>query len=160
MTHDQIEALAIADRVVLLGEGRVEQEGTPEEMYRQPRTLFAAEFLGVNNRFHGTVQEVRGELARVSGPGWELWGQVRARVEVGQAATAVIRLERSRTQGGPGENVLSAELETALFLGERWEYVLRAGSARFRTHAPEAPAERAYSVHFPAEALWVFPHAK
>src|SRR5207237_3939183 len=55
VTHDQIEAMSIADRVLLLDKGRVEQEGTPEEIYDSPRTLFAAEFMGSNNRITGTI---------------------------------------------------------------------------------------------------------
>src|ERR1700682_789366 len=55
VTHDQIEALALADRVLLLDQGRVEQEGAPEEIYERPRTLFAAEFMGSNNRLQGKV---------------------------------------------------------------------------------------------------------
>jgi iron(III) transport system ATP-binding protein len=157
VTHDQVEALAIADRIVLLERGRVEQEGPPEELYREPKTLFAAEFMGANNRLEGTIAEVNGGLAKIAGPGWELWGRLRGDVAVGQPATAVIRLERIRIWDGPGENVLSAGVETALFLGERWEYVLRTGEARFRARAAEAPADRPYWVHFPPDAVWLFP---
>ena len=53
VTHDQEEAFAIADRVVLMREGQIEQIGIPEEIYRQPTTLFAARFLGLNNLIPG-----------------------------------------------------------------------------------------------------------
>ncbi len=46
VTHDQIEAMSMADRVVLMREGRIEQEGTPEELYARPASLFAARFIG------------------------------------------------------------------------------------------------------------------
>ncbi len=46
VTHDQEEALSMADYVIVMNEGRVEQAGTPEEIYRQPATYFAAQFLG------------------------------------------------------------------------------------------------------------------
>jgi sn-glycerol 3-phosphate transport system ATP-binding protein len=46
VTHDQVEAMSMADRVVLMREGRIEQEGTPEELYARPGTLFAARFIG------------------------------------------------------------------------------------------------------------------
>src|SRR5262252_2475465 len=67
VTHDQTEALAIADRVLLLEKGRIEQEGSPQDMYENPRTMFAAEFMGSNNRVTGTVAEVRGAMAKSSG---------------------------------------------------------------------------------------------
>ncbi|MCB1462860.1 MAG: ABC transporter ATP-binding protein [Nitratireductor sp.] len=49
VTHDQSEALGLADRVILMNRGRIEQQGTPEEIYRRPRTVFAADFLGGAN---------------------------------------------------------------------------------------------------------------
>ncbi len=156
VTHDQVEALAIADRILLLDKGRIEQEGTPEEMYEKPATQFAAEFMGSNNRLGGTVAEVRGAMAKVAGPGWELWGQLRADLQPGQVASAVIRLEKTRLRDAPGENALSAKLDTAMYLGERWDYVFHAGELRFRVWSGEAPSQRPYWVQFPPESLWIF----
>ena len=62
VTHDQEEALEVADRVVLMNRGRVEQVGTPEEVYRRPATPFVYGFLGSVNLFHGRVD---GEAVRV-----------------------------------------------------------------------------------------------
>ncbi|MDR2092575.1 MAG: sulfate ABC transporter ATP-binding protein [Azoarcus sp.] len=62
VTHDQEEALEVADRVVLMNRGRVEQVGAPEEVYRQPATPFVYSFLGAVNLFHGRVD---GEGVRV-----------------------------------------------------------------------------------------------
>ena len=53
VTHDQEEAMALADRIVILNEGRIEQIGTPEEIYRQPASLFAADFIGESNILRG-----------------------------------------------------------------------------------------------------------
>jgi len=55
VTHDQEEALEVADRIVLMNRGRVEQIGTPEEVYRHPATQFVYGFLGTVNLFHGRV---------------------------------------------------------------------------------------------------------
>ncbi|GAC1340966.1 MAG: ABC transporter ATP-binding protein [Myxococcales bacterium] len=156
VTHDQVEALALADRVLLLDQGRVEQEGAPEEIYDRPRTLFAAEFMGSNNRFTGRVVETRGALARLAGDGWELWGRLRGERRVGDEATAVIRLERTRIQHTPGENCLPARLETAVYLGERWDHLYRACGLRVRAWAAAAPAQSPLFLCFPAESLWIF----
>lgn len=59
VTHDQDEALELADRVVVTHRGRVEQEGTPEELFHRPATPFVAEFLGSVNLFHGRVENGR-----------------------------------------------------------------------------------------------------
>ena len=56
MTHDQEEALAVADRVAVMREGRIEQIGTPEELYVTPATPFVADFVGLSNRVPGTLK--------------------------------------------------------------------------------------------------------
>jgi iron(III) transport system ATP-binding protein len=156
VTHDQTEALALADRILLLSSGRIEQEGTPEAIYGTPDTLFSAEFMGNNNRFPGKVGEIRGNLAKVEGEGWALWGQLRAQRRTGDPATAVIRVEKTAIAEGPGENVIPARLETAMFLGERWECLFRVGGLRARVWADQAPAPDRRYLSFPAGVVWVF----
>ena len=102
VTHDQNEAMAISDRILLLNNGVIEQQGTPQEMYGSPRTLFAAEFMGSNNRLHGTVTALDNGRARIEGASWALWGMVGEGVKVGEEATAVIRVERLRIASEPG----------------------------------------------------------
>ena len=85
VTHDQNEAMAMSDRILLLNNGVIEQQGTPQEMYGQPQTLFVADFMGSNNRVEGQVVERRGGAALLAGDGWQLWGEARgaARRRVG-----------------------------------------------------------------------------
>ncbi len=64
VTHDQEEALELSDRVVVMNNGRIEQEGTPDEVYHSPRTPFVHRFLGDVNLFHGRIQ---GDRALVGG---------------------------------------------------------------------------------------------
>jgi len=59
VTHDQEEALEVADRIVVMNDGKIEQEGTPEELFERPRTQFVMSFLGEVNTFHGRVQNGR-----------------------------------------------------------------------------------------------------
>lgn len=65
ITHDQEEALNMSSRIVIMREGKVEQIGTPEEVYEHPATLFAAGFIGQSNLLHGTVESVsaNGEIS-------------------------------------------------------------------------------------------------
>jgi len=65
VTHDQEEALALSDRIAVMDGGRVEQVGTPEELYDAPRTLFVAGFIGTSNLLPGTVESVDGADAVV-----------------------------------------------------------------------------------------------
>jgi len=59
VTHDQEEALEVADRIVIMNDGKIEQEGTPEELFEHPKTPFVMSFLGEVNTFHGRVQNGR-----------------------------------------------------------------------------------------------------
>jgi iron(III) transport system ATP-binding protein len=156
VTHDQVEALALADRVLLLENGRVEQEGAPEDIYDRPRTLFAAEFMGSNNRLRGKIVERRGATAKIAGAGWGLWGELRAERREGEEATAVIRVERTHIQQSAGDNSVPATLETTVYLGERWDHVFQVGDLRVHAWAPAATAGQPVFLHFPSEALWIF----
>ena len=69
VTHDQDEALTMADRIAIMRDGSLEQIGTPDEVYQRPVSRFIASFLGAANFFEGRVDEVSGESARVSLPG-------------------------------------------------------------------------------------------
>ena len=156
VTHDQVEALALADRILLLDEGRIVQEGRPQQIYGEPASAFAAEFMGANNRLRGKIAEVRGDMACVAGPSWEIWGQLRDDLAPGQPATAIIRIEKTRVQAAPAENALPGKLDAAMFLGERWDYVFTVGGQRVRVWEPGAPREGQHWILFPPQAVWVF----
>ncbi len=70
VTHDQSEGLAIADRVIVLRNGQVEQSGLPEQVYEKPATSFAADFLGVANRWAGALQQTAQGLGVQTKLGW------------------------------------------------------------------------------------------
>src|SRR5437867_12712843 len=72
VTHDQEEALEVSDRVVIMNEGRVEQSGTPEEVYEDPATPFVYGFLGDVNLFHGRIHEGRVNIGHgeLDAPAW------------------------------------------------------------------------------------------
>ncbi|MGZ5655912.1 MAG: ABC transporter ATP-binding protein, partial [Caldimonas sp.] len=137
VTHDQNEAMAMSDRILLLNNGVIEQEGTPQELYGRPGTLFVADFMGSNNRIEGKVAERRGSAALLAGDGWQLWGEARGTgAPVGAAATGMIRLERVRRADGQGEHAVKLPLVTSMFLGDRWEYLFHHGDLRLRAYGP------------------------
>jgi sulfate transport system ATP-binding protein len=72
VTHDQEEALEVSDRVVIMNEGRVEQSGTPEEVYDRPATQFVYGFLGDVNLFHGRIHQGRVDIggSKLDAPEW------------------------------------------------------------------------------------------
>ncbi|ANN79576.1 ABC transporter ATP-binding protein [Bordetella flabilis] len=167
VTHDQSEALAISDRILLLNNGRIEQQGTPQDMYGAPATLFCAEFMGSNNRLHGRVAEIRDGQARLQGEGWSLWGKAGAGLQAGQDAVGVIRVEQVRLAGDSqdqGEsNHVDMQLMTSMYLGDRWEYVFRppgdesVTAMALRAYGSESRGPGAYRLALPASHMWIFP---
>ncbi|CAH2599568.1 Fe(3+) ions import ATP-binding protein FbpC [Rhodovastum atsumiense] len=156
VTHDQVEAMAIADRIVLLEQGRIVQDGPPQVLYQQPASLFAAEFMGSNNLWPTVVEEVRDDFARVSVAGIPLWGHNRGGRRPGEQATAVIRLERVALAEAGGDNRIAAELETSVYLGDRFEHIWRAGEVELRAFAAGPAGAGQQWLSLPAEALWIF----
>ncbi|CAB3898310.1 ABC transporter ATP-binding protein [Achromobacter dolens] len=163
VTHDQSEAMAISDRILLLNNGKIEQQGTPQEMYGAPSTLFTAEFMGSNNRLDGKVTEVRDGRARIEGRGWALWGKAGEGVAAGQDATAVIRVEQVRLADDPDGNHIDMPLLTSMYLGDRWEYLFRtpdadpANTLALRAYGPEGREPGPCRLALPADKVWVFP---
>ncbi len=156
VTHDQSEALAMSDRILLLNNGRIEQQGTPQQMYGNPATLFTADFMGSNNRMTGRVAEIRGGAALLEGDGWRLWGSAKASVRAGADGVAMIRLECIRLSTGPGENRLEADLTTSMYLGDKWEHLFALGETRLRAYGDKPIAGGRHWLHLPREELWVF----
>ena len=156
VTHDQGEALAMADRILLLNEGRIEQQGTPQQMYGSPATLFTADFMGSNNRLAGRIAEVRNGSAMITGDGWTLWGTAMRGATAGQNGTAMIRLERIRLVSGPGDNRVEADLATSMYLGDKWEHLFALGATRLRAYGSEPLAAGRKWLELPRNDLWVF----
>jgi len=156
VTHDQVEAMAIADRIVLLDAGVIAQEGPPTALYNEPATLFSAEFMGSNNRLDGTLAENSGGRAAIELFGERLSGVSRVKASKGAKATGIIRIERVRSASSPGPNRIKMKLKTSMYLGERWELVFARDTLTVRAYAsaPLEPGE--HFIEFPSEALWVF----
>jgi iron(III) transport system ATP-binding protein len=156
VTHDQVEAMAIADRIVLLDAGVIAQEGSPTALYNEPATLFAAEFMGSNNRLDGKLVDNSGAYATIEVFGERLKGASRTKATTGTKVTGIIRIERVRCASGGGPNRLKMELKAPMYLGERWELVFARENVTVRAYAsaPLEPGE--HYVEFPPEALWVF----
>ncbi|HEY2755715.1 MAG TPA: ABC transporter ATP-binding protein [Pseudolabrys sp.] len=156
VTHDQVEAMAIADKIVLLESGVIAQEGPPTALYNEPKTLFAAEFMGSNNRLDGTLTENTDGHATLEVFGERLSGQSRTSAAPGTKAVGITRLERVRCASGPGPNRLKMELKAPMYLGERWELVFARERLTVRAYASEPLQPGEHFVEFPPEALWVF----
>ena len=135
VTHDQVEAMAIADKIVLLDTGLIAQEGPPTALYNEPGKLFSAEFMGSNNRLEGKLVENSGGKATIEVMGERLTGLSRTKAAAGEKATGVIRIERVHCASSPGPNRVKMELKAPMYLGERWELVFARDNITVRAYA-------------------------
>ena len=130
VTHDQGEALALSDRVAIMNRGRLEQLGTPEEIYESPRSRFVAEFIGLSNFLEGKVQAVRGPEMVVTANGLQVSTPALAGVGQGQKVLLFLRpneIEILPPQTPPETNLFEARVEKATYLGDTMDYRLRLG---------------------------------
>jgi iron(III) transport system ATP-binding protein len=123
VTHDQAEAMALSDVVVVMNAGRVEQAGPPDVVYRRPASRFVADFIGRANFLTGPVLGVAGERVEVSLLGAPVTVPAAAGLSAGSEATVVVRPESVRV--GTGD--LRARVRGSMFLGSFVEYELEVG---------------------------------
>jgi iron(III) transport system ATP-binding protein len=126
VTHDQEEALTMADRIVVMNQGIIEQIGTPDEVYRDPRSLFVAEFIGEMNRIAAVVVD----STHVEASGAVL-GCAEHDLAPGTPAVVTLRPEdivphvSAKPDGKPqGANMIDATLSELEFLGASWRAYL------------------------------------
>ena len=150
VTHDQDEALSLADRIVVMRDGAIRQIGTPEELYARPAHLDVAEFMGFRNRLPGRLVGVTGDRARLEVGGTVLEGTARGRLD-GKSVVAAIRPDdlKAVAEDGIVASVVTAEYRGREFYGlARTEDGLELGftsTDRLAAGAPvrlAAPAER------------------
>lgn len=120
VTHDQEEALSLSDRIVLLNAGKVEQQGTPDEIYNQPATGFASNFIGSANLIPAEIVDgQQGPIARFE-DGQELTLDA-AETKRGKAILALRQEDIGLSAEGSGP---TARVRTRVFLGARNRYVM------------------------------------
>lgn len=126
VTHDQVEAFAVADRILLMNEGKIVQSGTPAEVYQQPATVFAARFLGLNNLLAGRIEDRNAD------------GEIFVQTAIGRlrvsnttttangAAIVLIRPEAATLLTPSNtENVIEGEVVRSTFRGSTQRILLR-----------------------------------
>jgi ABC-type Fe3+/spermidine/putrescine transport system ATPase subunit len=127
VTHEQDEAFAVGDRVALLNEGQLEQIGTPEELYLEPRTRFVAGFLGRTSSLPGVVQEGGVELGdpRFAGHSARWPAGAAQALPSGREVEVVFRPEGLKLVDPETENALGGEVVARRYAGEATFYEVR-----------------------------------
>jgi len=155
VTHDQEEAMAMADRIAVMHEGRIDQLGTPSEIYDRPATPFVAGFIGDMNELDGTLERDGDRLVVVTDAGARAGvGRVVADAAPGTRVRLGLRPEEVHaTTTGGGE---PAEVVTAMVLGHHLQVVARLGDgAELLARQPRATADPGLHGLAPGDRVWL-----
>ncbi|MBC8076380.1 MAG: TOBE domain-containing protein, partial [Chloroflexales bacterium] len=157
VTHDQQEALALADRVVLMNAGQVAQQGTPEQVYRQPASAWVAGFLGLGTLLagrllpDGAVETALGTLALPE----------RAALAPDAAVRLLIRPDAALTEVPPNAPRVSGVLTGCTFRGAHYRCALRHASGvelMLDLHVPPGALGSAITLGLDPRKMQVLPH--
>jgi iron(III) transport system ATP-binding protein len=153
VTHDQAEALTTADLIAVMNAGRIEQAGSPEDIYDRPRSEFVARFIGSSNVIKGKALDA----SRIDFAGQPL-RCVGEPATPGRATPVSIRphdIGISTGKPSQADNIVSATVTRQVFLGDRRDYMVEAGDGtqlRVVTAAGESiPQGSAVWLHLPSE---------
>jgi putative spermidine/putrescine transport system ATP-binding protein len=159
VTHDQDEALSLADRIVVMKDGVVQQIGTPQEVYAQPANLAVARFMGYRNVLELGIEREDGERIVLSHADLRLTG-VRKQAPANGRAAVAIRPEEVVIGDGPGGlNTIVGRVDNVEYGGRDSliDVTTRSGvRLHVRSHAPMAIGEEV-RVHVPVERALIYP---
>jgi len=129
VTHDQTEAMAMSDRIMVMENGIVKQIGTPQEIYHRPNNRFVATFIGETNLLSMTVKEIEGDIVTVtSKDGLQLKGhknQIAPGVTLSIGETVFVSIRPEAFEIGSGENTLIGTIELVEFTGLSVNYIFK-----------------------------------
>ncbi len=160
VTHDQDEAMAIADRIAVMNKGRIEQVGTPTQVYDEPASLFVNGFIGSSNLLDGTAEAVADGACRVRlavGAVWTVASPLK--LAVGTPVVVSVRPEQMRLTDAPSDEVFAVTPKLSLPIGgELIHDVAASGRVSLKIAASRRPGE---PIRLPDAAFCgLAPHAR
>jgi iron(III) transport system ATP-binding protein len=157
VTHDQVEALALSDRVVVMNGGRISQIGTPQQIYERPEDPFVADFIGTTNFLPGRMIEAAGTDGRAVielADGQRLTAVTERRADQGSRVTLAYRPEQMRVASegmqADGGSIVTARVVSRSYVGGRWQIGLDLGGKPLRIETEHQQQEEALRLWLPA----------
>ncbi|WP_315832727.1 ABC transporter ATP-binding protein [Bradyrhizobium prioriisuperbiae] len=164
VTHDQVEALALSDRIVVMNGGRITQIGTPQEIYEHPADSFVADFIGTTNFLAGEVSDTpqaNGQTNVNLADGQRVTIQSERRPARGDKVTVGYRPEQIRlaTEGETTTDgsIVAANVVSHSYVGGRWQIGLDLGGNQIRIETPHAITDRRLRLWLPIVGGILFP---
>jgi spermidine/putrescine transport system ATP-binding protein len=168
VTHDQGEAMGISDRLAVMNQGKIVQEGPPDDIYERPLSIFSAYFIGETNFITGQVKALYDDYLELvcddgGGKSFELDCSFQHAPAVGSRVTFSLRPEkiaisRNKPRAQDDINMLKGQIEDILYLGSHTQYIVRVGKLKIRVFSQHK------RVYFDDKALdweekvWLFWH--
>ena len=134
VTHDQLEALTLSDKIAVMRDGEIVQLGGPKDIYDDPNSRFTAEFIGTTNLLEGTVASIEGDAMRVETPQGALLCAALDSLAPGDRAAVAVRPANIGVSADRPEadNALEGVVETVVFLGDSHDCRVNVGGALIR----------------------------
>ena len=134
VTHDQEEALAVSDRIIVMNKGRIAQIGTPRELYETPSDLFVANFIGESNIVDCRIDGIKGDKARIA-LGSEVMTVDSGDMKAG-AAKMIVRPEHITLHPKKAKGSFAGVITTATYVGSKTEYQISTQAGSFFVTLP------------------------
>jgi putative spermidine/putrescine transport system ATP-binding protein len=164
VTHDQVEAIELADRIGVMFDGKIEQFGTPEEIFNRPKTTRIADFMGTTNLLKGRLQTKRLQESALATSVCTLRVAHAVRQAEGTSVTATVRPEHVELDRpyapSPAENSFIARISDAVYYGGTINYKVEADSVQLQVRdlsARRFSVGEEVTVRLPKEHIWIFP---
>jgi spermidine/putrescine transport system ATP-binding protein len=163
VTHDQEEALSLSDRIAVMNIGKIEQIGTPNEIYEQPRTAFVADFIGDTNLLRGRVESTYGSTVQViTETGLKVWveaPQIAAELLDKPNAPVVVSIRPEKVRLGQSDaadqmNCYSGALKHGMYLGTHIHYLVELPGGDAITVSQANRSSHAIEVGQPVQVFW------
>ena len=143
VTHDQSEAMALSDKIIIMNTGKVAQMGTPQEIYYHPVDEFVADFIGEANFLSGTMTGVEGDCAVLNIEGHPAKVALQEGMEVGKDYKVVLRPEAAHLADEGG---LPCEVALSCFMGSYQNYHVMVGDTLVKLEDPNPKSKKVYEV--------------
>jgi putative spermidine/putrescine transport system ATP-binding protein len=145
VTHDQAEAMALADRIVVMRSGVIEQVDSPEGLYHRPVNAFVADFLGTTNLFDGKCLQQDGDHVLLETQGCLIHSKTALPVAPGESVSLSVRPSSIvlNPENGEFENSFTGEIEGIVYRGEQWSIHLKAGAFHLIVLVPSSLSRNA-----------------
>ena len=156
VTHDQVEALTMSDRIVVLKDGVVQQIGSPKEIYQAPVNKFVATFIGNSISLDGIVTQIEKRDCRLRlGNGLEFSGVATNEMSPGDSATLMVRPERIELTIDKNDNNLNATVINRIFMGELTRYTVQLPEAiKLEIDQPNTRGRVEFDVGVRVSLVW------